>query len=71
MWVSSDIYIRNQNDGQLVKIHQNPEYDAINPNYIYVRVTNLGCQTSSGADTVKVNWAKANTLFKLSRILEW
>lgn len=61
MWTSSDIFVRNQNDGKLIPVHQNPTYDGINPNYIYVRVTNLGCQTSSGNDLVKVNWAKANT----------
>lgn len=61
MWTSSDIFVRNQNDGKLIPVHQNPAYDGINPNYIYVRVTNLGCQTSSGSDLVKVNWAKANT----------
>lgn len=61
MWTSSDILVRNQNDGKLIPVHQNPTYDGINPNYIYVRVTNLGCQTSSGNDLVKVNWAKANT----------
>ncbi|WP_312399874.1 S8 family serine peptidase [Chryseobacterium sp.] len=61
MWTSSDIFVRNQNDGKLIPVHQNPSYDGINPNYIYVRVTNMGCQTSSGADTVSVNWAKANT----------
>lgn len=61
MWTSSDIFVRNQNDGINNDSHQNPTYDGINPNYIYVRVTNLGCQTSSGNDTVTVNWAKANT----------
>lgn len=61
MWTSNDIFIRNQNDGKLIPVHQNPVYDAVNPNYVYVRVTNLGCQTSSGNDTVTVNWAKANT----------
>lgn len=61
MWTSSDIFVRNQNDGKLIPVHQNPAYDGVNPNYIYVRVTNMGCQTSSGTDTVSVNWAKANT----------
>ena len=55
MWTSNDIFIRNQNDGKLIPVHQNPVYDAVNPNYVYVRVTNLGCQTSSGNDTVTVN----------------
>lgn len=61
MWTSSDIFVRNQNDGKLIPVHQNPVYDGINPNYIYVRVTNIGCQTSSGNDTISVNWAKAST----------
>lgn len=61
MWTSSDIFVRNQNDGKLIPVHQNPVYDAINPNYIYVRVTNTGCKTSSGNDTITVNWAKAGT----------
>lgn len=61
MWTSSDIFVRNQNNGKLIPVHQNPTYDGINPNYIYVRVTNMGCQTSSGNDTVSVNWAKAST----------
>lgn len=61
MWTSSDIFVRNQNDGKLVPVHQNPTYDGINPNYIYVRVTNIGCQTSSGNDSVSINWAKAGT----------
>ena len=61
MWTSSDILVRNQNDGKLIPVHQNPTYDGVNPNYIYVRVTNIGCQTSSGNDTVTVNWAKAST----------
>ncbi|WP_019039277.1 T9SS type A sorting domain-containing protein [Psychroflexus tropicus] len=62
MWESSDIWIRNQDDGKLYPIHQNPTYQNGNGlNYVYVRVRNLGCQTSSGADTVSLNWAKANT----------
>ena len=61
MWTSSDIFVRNNNDGKLIPVHQNPVYSSIKPNYIYVRVTNMGCQTSSGNDTITVNWAKANT----------
>ena len=61
MWTSSDIFVRNQNNGKLIPVHQNPVYNATNPNFIYVRVTNMGCQTSSGNDTISVNWAKANT----------
>jgi subtilisin family serine protease len=62
MWESSDIWIRNQDDGKLYTIHQNPTYQNGNGlNYVYVRVRNLGCKTSSGAETVSLNWAKANT----------
>jgi hypothetical protein len=56
---SSDIWIRNQPD--TVEEHQNPEYDAINPNYVYVRVTNRGCDTSTGTEELKVYWSKAAT----------
>lgn len=61
MWASNDIYVRNQNDGKLIHTHQNPEYKNNGQNYIYVRVTNNSCKTSSGTDTVTVNWAKAAT----------
>lgn len=66
MWTSQDIWIRNSNDGGLT--HQNPEYKApvppfnvSPPNYIYVRVINKSCETSSGNETLTINWAKANT----------
>ncbi len=61
MWTSSDIWVRNQNDGKITPVHQNPTYSSSEPNYIYVRVTNLSCQTTTGTETVSVNWAKANT----------
>jgi len=60
-WFSRDIWVRNLNDGSYIDQHQNPEYDPINPNYAYVRVTNNSCVTSSGTDVVKLYWAKANT----------
>ncbi len=60
-WNSKDIWVRNQNDGTVVQEHQNPIYDPINPNYIYVKVKNKGCSTSSGSDQLKLYWAKANT----------
>lgn len=66
MWTSQDIWVRNNNDGGLT--HQNPEYKApippfniTPPNYIYVRVINRSCETSSGNETLTINWAKANT----------
>jgi hypothetical protein len=60
MWTSNDIWIRNNDDHGFT--HQNPEYKSNGePNYIYVRVINKGCFTSSGDETLTINWAKANT----------
>jgi len=58
-WKSEDIWIRNQNDG--IEEHQNPEYHSINPNYIYVRISNRGCGTSEGTEKLNLYWAKATT----------
>jgi len=60
VWRSDDIWVRNQNDGNLIDVHENPEYDPVDPNYAYVRVTNNSCVTSSGNDQLKLYWAKAN-----------
>ena len=59
MWTSEDIWVRNQDDGQLT--HQNPEYDPNNPVYVYVRVKNKGCTASTGQDKLHLYWANANT----------
>ncbi len=61
LWHSNNIWVRNQNDGQTNTVHQNPEYDPVIPNYIYVRIKNKGCEASSGNDELKIYWAKANT----------
>jgi len=64
MWTSQDIWVRNNNDNGLT--HQNPEYRTNgSPNYINVRVINKSCVTSTGNETLTINWAKANTA------LEW
>tara|TARA_R100000935_G_scaffold27288_1_gene47396 strand:+ start:69230 stop:72076 length:2847 start_codon:yes stop_codon:yes gene_type:complete len=61
-WHSPDIWVRNQNDGKLIQKHENPEYDANNPNYVYVRVTNNSCETGvSFQNKLKLYWSKANT----------
>lgn len=60
-WNSQDIWVRNQNDGMVNQEHQNPVYDQGNPNYVYIKVRNKGCGTSSGNDKLKLYWAKANT----------
>lgn len=65
LWRSTDIWVRNQNDGRNIQEHQNPIYYPNSPNYVYVRVTNNSCVTSSGNDILKLYWAKANT------VLEW
>lgn len=60
MWTSEDIWVRNSNDNGLE--HQNPEYKANGqPNYIKVKVTNRGCDPTTGTETLTMNWAKANT----------
>jgi len=61
LWQSDDIWVRNQDDGDLIAVHQNPEYHPSNPNYVYVRVTNNSCDTPSGNDNLKLYWAKAST----------
>ena len=60
-WNSQDIWVRKQNDGFAVQEHQNPVYRPSNPNYVYVKVRNKACNTSSGFDQLKLYWAKANT----------
>lgn len=59
MWSSTDIWVRHLPDGQTG--HQNPEYYPPNPNYVYVRVRNRGCTTSSGNDELHLYWSKAGT----------
>ncbi len=68
-WRSTDIWVRNQNDG--IDEHQNPEYDPDDPNYVYVRVTNKSCvpSTGNGNDKLILYWSKANT--SLTWPLHW
>jgi|GEM_PF-1427438 len=64
MWVSEDIWVRNSQDPPPFAnqhIHQNPEYSATVPNYIYVKVRNKGQLPSSGTEELKLYWAKAST----------
>lgn len=60
-WNSQDIWVRPNSGESYIDVHENPEYDPINPNYINVRVTNRSCVTSSGNEELKLNWAKADT----------
>lgn len=58
-WSSTDIWVRNINDGE--EENQNPEYHPTNPNYVYVKIRNRGCSTSTGNDMLKLYWSKAAT----------
>lgn len=61
-WHSPDVFVRNQNDGKIIPVHENPEYSPNNPVYAYVRVTNNSCvSTFSSQNKVKLYWSKANT----------
>lgn len=72
-YLSSDIWVRNSQDFLLPSgrysqednplRHENPEYSALgNPNYVYVKVRNRGCNTilANTAD-LRVYWSKAST----------
>jgi hypothetical protein len=59
VWNSKDIWVRNLPDNGME--HQNPEYSPTSPNYVYVKVTNRGCDTSTGNEIVKLYWSKAST----------
>lgn len=61
LWQSNDIWVRNQDDGTIIKVNQNPEYSGTTPSYVYVRVTNNSCVTSTGDDNLRLYWSKANT----------
>lgn len=61
MWLSHDIWIRNQPDGIENQTHQNPEYETSTLSYVYVRITNKSCVTSTENDELKVYWAKNTT----------
>lgn len=60
MWLSEDIWVRNQNDGLTNQVNENPVYSATNPVYVYVRVTNKGETSSYGSEELHLHWAKAS-----------
>jgi hypothetical protein len=59
MWNSPDIWMRRSDDNGME--HQNPEYNPGTPNYVYVRVKNVGCAKSDNSFQVHLHWAKAGT----------
>jgi len=61
-YLSDDIWIRPDiNDGRTMQDHSDPVYHSNgNPNYVYVRIRNRGCNDAPTAN-VKLYWAKAST----------
>jgi len=60
MWISDDIWVRNNPDGLTNQDHQNPLGEQLN--HVYVRVRNRGCAgAGSQTGTVKLYWAKASS----------
>jgi subtilisin family serine protease len=60
LWNSQEIWVRHNSGESYIDVHQNPEYDPVQPNYVYVRVTNRSCITSSGNDSLELYWAKSH-----------
>lgn len=62
-WLSPDLWCRWHLDTPKVTQHQDPEYSSTNPNYIHVRVKNIGCTQplSAGDEKLRVYWTKAST----------
>jgi hypothetical protein len=59
MYISDDIWVRNNPDGLTNQDHQNPLGEA--PNHVYVRVRNRACASgATQAGTLKLYWAKAS-----------
>ncbi len=59
---SNDIWVRNQQDGFTNATNEDPEYiSPTTPVYVYVRVRNRGCISSTGNETLSLHWAKAST----------
>lgn len=62
--ISPDIWVRNQTDGLVNKVHEDPEYQSNSPVYVYVRVSNKSCVSSlgaSGPEKLALYWTKAAT----------
>lgn len=60
LYLSEDIWIRNQRDGLYHQSSENPNYG--NPGhkaYVYVRVRNKSIEQSLGNELLVLNWAKA------------
>lgn len=61
IWNSNDIWVRNSNDGFTFTDYQTPEFSNTIPNFVYVKVTNKGFQSSLGNEQLNIHWAKMST----------
>lgn len=60
---SPDIWVRNQADG-LVNFESEPvefHNNSIIPAYVYVRVRNKSCQTSTGSEILSLYWSRSSS----------
>ena len=56
---SPDIWVRRSNNGFTNQNHQAPQYSLTDStNYVYVRVTNISSEPSSGNEILKLYWTK-------------
>ena len=58
MFHSPDIWVRQEQDGELM--HENPEYKINGNNFVYVRLRSRGC-VSQGDVQLQLYWSKAST----------
>lgn len=60
---SPDIWVRNQDDGLVNQVTENPEYQAGSDVFVYVRVANKSCVASEGGGVEKLAlyWTKASS----------
>ncbi|KAA3645245.1 MAG: T9SS C-terminal target domain-containing protein [Bacteroidetes bacterium] len=61
LYVSEDIWVRNDTDGLTFQYTENPEYSSTDSVYVYVRVRNKSCVDAGVNDSLKLHWAKAST----------
>ncbi|MDD3739062.1 MAG: hypothetical protein PHP31_07190 [Lentimicrobiaceae bacterium] len=56
-WESPDIWVRHYND--TITKHVNPEYEPNRPNYVKVRVKNIGTLPNEGKEKLFLHWTAA------------
>lgn len=61
LYISEDIWVRNNPDGFTKQWHEPPQYAPNTPIYVYVRITNKSCIDAFSGDSLKLYWAKAAT----------